>query len=301
MKLYVPIERAAQVERLLGEMESSTLDFKKFYAFGGCGIDGVGQDKIDKDRLEIARDIAQFCNSEGGTLLVGMAEDDEGTPRHTKAVETFSVRNIDGLLAFVEERISANLEPSVRVDPRVIDMANGDRLVAINVDPTEDVVAVYDKNVRTGKVTIEYLRRTSVGKEWMKPYEVEHLMSKERRAMYLRLRRLRTEVGGQRVALMPQTIGVNEFGKFEPITEGQHPVYMQEVVSPDHFTLVVFHRPNREDSQKSLVDLPYSMVDDAWITTDGEIEGQKRLALSLTHKLIRGGQPPWTFFPWRGH
>jgi hypothetical protein len=228
-----------------------------------------------------------------------MAEDDEDTPKHTKATGTFAVRNVDGLLQFVEERISANLEPAVRIDPRIIKMEGGEEVVAINVEPTEDVVAVYDKNVRTGKVTIEYLRRTTVGKEWMKPYEVEHLMGNERRAMYLRLRRLRSEIGGQRVALMPQTIGANEFGKFEPIADSQHPVYMAEVESPDHFTLVVFHRPDRA-GDKTLVDLPYSMVDDAWITTNGDVEGQARLALSLTHKLIRVGQPPWDFFPWRG-
>lgn len=127
---------------------------------------------------ELCRDIAQFANRDGGTLLVGVGEDASADGRKV-ADGLHSVENVDGFKQWAEHAIRNRLVPSTFT--HVIDtivLGGGEVVVAINVAPSIHLVALRHDDPKRG---IEYLYRTDHGKAWMNPDEVErHLMNSSR-------------------------------------------------------------------------------------------------------------------------
>jgi hypothetical protein len=89
------------------------------------------------------------------------------------------VTAVDELKAWVEQAIKNFLVPSTFThDVRVVNLARAP-ILAVNVPASRTSVALYDDQSRA----IEYVHRTSHGRDWMNPDEVErHIMNGSRAA-----------------------------------------------------------------------------------------------------------------------
>jgi predicted HTH transcriptional regulator len=158
------IESAADFTRLVQpgvRTESITLDFKR-------DLDGwrAPDQRIRREAAkELARDIAQFANTSGGCLLVGVEEAKVGGKKVANAVRPLD--DFDGSRQWVEQAITNFLVPStISVRIAAIEIG-GATIMAVNVPAHEHLVWVWDRQDHT----MESLRRTSHGKEWLNPDE----------------------------------------------------------------------------------------------------------------------------------
>ena len=149
----------------------------------GLCLDFKGQANLgaDKDKLELARDIAQLANSSGGVVLIGVQE--KLLPNGIKVADhVVNVDKADVLIQQAEQVIGNYLVPSTlsrSMEPIVL--RDGKTVVAINVQPSRHLVYVCERVKQQHR--IECLVRTSHGKEWMNPDEMErHMMNASRAA-----------------------------------------------------------------------------------------------------------------------
>lgn len=153
--------------------ESRFLDFKAMYPLRKKG---EGKESLPDQAEELCRDVAQFANRDGGTLLVGVGEKD--TTGRTVAGDVHGIADVEAFKKWAEQAIRKHLAPSTfsrSLDTVVLPEGN---VVAVNVRPSLHLVALWHKD---GKKGIEYVYRTDHGKEWMNPDEVErHLMNSSR-------------------------------------------------------------------------------------------------------------------------
>lgn len=146
----------------VGTEESECLDFKESPWGGGDG-----------ELLELTRDVAQFANHVGGTIIVGAAED--GTDRLSGYV------SIQAVAQRVVDACYAALSPRLTVDARVIERSPGIALVVVNVPAHDGVVAIKLKGVERW----EFYRRVGKGKKPFSFEEVEHMWTDGRRGRVL--------------------------------------------------------------------------------------------------------------------
>lgn len=123
VNFWKPINNAGELPPI-GSRESDILDFK-----------AQGYGNTDSDRYESARDVAQFANQLGGTIILG-AQDENGI-----------LKEYAGLLEIADQRIkirdicATRIEPSVLIDLVEID-CNGRKVLVVNVTPSLSVVGV---------------------------------------------------------------------------------------------------------------------------------------------------------------
>lgn len=153
--------------------ESLFLEFKDRYEWQG----GSKKDHA----AEVARDVAQFANSQGGVLLVGVSE--ERRPDGSAvASEIVGIDNISGFKGWVEDAIRNHLTPATFRHPiEQIRAETEVSFLAINVPPHARLIAFWPKRSRS----IEYLYRTNHGKSWMNPDEAEAHMLNQLRAVQI--------------------------------------------------------------------------------------------------------------------
>lgn len=146
--------------------ESLVLDFKAMI------------DRTQSTPQEICRDIAQFTNTWGGCLLVGVSERIDRTRRLKVADGIKPVVDLDGLRQWIEQAITNYLVPAtLRHDLTPIALQQGN-ILAVNVPASRHLVALWDhqKHSRVSAAN-------EPGKEWMNPNEAErHLMDGSRAA-----------------------------------------------------------------------------------------------------------------------
>jgi Putative DNA-binding domain len=153
--------------------ESLVLEFK-------AKIDGwnAPAGKVRKEaQKETCRDIAQFANTLGGCLLVGVNERLDPTRGVNVADAVVSIKKPEQLRQWIEQATVNHLMPSTfNHDITPISLPQGN-IIATNVPASRHFVSLWDRTDHT----IEYVRRTSHGKEWMNPDEMErHLMDGSR-------------------------------------------------------------------------------------------------------------------------
>ena len=198
---YQPIESAQDFRRLIkiGETaEGLHLDFKQEVVWQ------KGQSGKPTDPRELCRDVAQFANTEGGVLLIGVVEKSQHGRK--VATEVRPVDDPDGLTHWIEDAVTNFLVPNTFSKSIVpIELDEG-RVLAVNIPPSIHLVALWDRHQK--KTGIEYLRRTNRGKEWLNPDDVErHLMNGSRAAM-LKVKEIFASRRGQNsdVAIMPEVV-----------------------------------------------------------------------------------------------
>ncbi len=206
---------------------------------------------------ELCRDIAQFANTFGGCLLIGVTEG-EGE-RHRIAAAIKPVTHVDKLKAWIEDANKNFLVPSTLApDLRAINLDAG-TVLSVNVPASRHAVALWDR----GAGTIEYVHRTSHGKAYMNPDEVERHIMNGSRAARSALASAKKEAKDRSVVLAG--------GIWLSLGHGQElfpqPCEIELGGDPDDggFTLKIKHGGVHE------VRLPYGVIEEAWVDTHGHV------------------------------
>jgi hypothetical protein len=160
---YLPIRSSVDLQRLIigTTREDHWLDFKA--ALGG-------------DNPENARDVAQFGNAEGGTLVFGAEEAGHVLTKFTKVPDPPKV------IARIEAIVTGHLIPVPVIEPHALEVSPGSYIVAVNVPPSVVLIALHDQQRQ-----FEFVSRGHESKRWMTLIEVEARMQNQERAMRLRL------------------------------------------------------------------------------------------------------------------
>lgn len=173
--IYTPSEFKAALAP--GDIETKFRDFKQTVHDWQVPSNTPDRAKrIREAQKEVCRDIAQFANTEGGCLLIGIAEhrDKSGLKVFDKVV---GVPDPEGLKDWISTSVQNLLTPktfSHTIDP--IHLPDG-VVLAVNVHPSRHMVSLWDRQ----ESMIEFPYRTSHGKAWMNPSEAEaHMMSGSR-------------------------------------------------------------------------------------------------------------------------
>jgi hypothetical protein len=190
------IRSAVEFERSIAfntTTESLTLDFKALIHDRQASEETARRNA----QKEICRDVAQFANTLGGALLVGVAERFDSATGLKVASGVATVNDPDALRHWIEQAISNFLVPSSLSHEVVpIRMPQGN-VIAVNVPPSRALVYLWDR----ADGTIECLRRTSHGKARMNPDEVERHMMNASRAAQLALSAAVDAVGKEGVEI----------------------------------------------------------------------------------------------------
>ena len=226
--------------------ESLVLDFKE-----------TSNPRDPKWQKETCRDIAQFANTWGGCLLIGVAE---ATAPHTRLKVAGSVRavpNPEQLRGQIEQAIQNHLVPStISHDITPVDVDEG-IVLAVNVEASRPFVYVWDRE----SGTIQCVRRTSHGKAFMNPDEMERHLLNGSRAMRLTLE----EVVGMAKSRELDIAGGLRSRTGTPWPQKEPP--RLGVLGDIWFEVVV----NSSSSNKMDVWVPYAVVKAVWPTSSGGI------------------------------
>jgi hypothetical protein len=191
---YEPIRTPDDVTRRLivhGTREDHYLDLK--------GLDGNGHiyNHNHDGTRECARDVAQFANGSGGNLVLGAAEQD-----HVLR-EFQDVPDPDAVVRWIDDVLKDNLVPVPPVEPHVVRLTDGPRIIVINVPPSPRLIA------RRSRDAYEFPVRAGDSKRYMTLMEVEARMQNNERLSRLRLEQIRNL---DRVTLDAPTRGIHERG-----------------------------------------------------------------------------------------
>jgi hypothetical protein len=143
--------------------------------------------KVELDRtkddwqVEAAQDVAQFANTLGGCLLVGVAERKDAATNLKIATAFKGVDDPERTKEWVEQAITQKLVPGTLPHDIAMVTVDGRTVVAVNVPPSRRIVYVWHRT--RDDETIRCVYRTNHGKARMNPDEMErHMMNASRAA-----------------------------------------------------------------------------------------------------------------------
>ena len=148
--------------RPIGSRESDILDFK-----------GQGYGNTDSDRYEAARDVAQFANQLGGTIILGAQEENGVLKEYAGLPEIADQRTK------IRDICATRIESSLLIDLVEIDY-NGRKVLAVNVTPSLSAVGV-----RVSTQRYEFPIRRNDRKDFLTLQEVAMMGTPERRGRLL--------------------------------------------------------------------------------------------------------------------
>ncbi len=137
--------------------ESLVLDFKRSL-----------QVEKNESRKELCRDVAQFANTHGGAMVIGVNEELDPATNLKVAKSIAPVSNPDQCREWIEQAIPQYLVPSTFTHYVERVQTSDGMVVVVNIAPSRDMVYLW-----SGKKDIECLYRTSHGKAYMNPDEME--------------------------------------------------------------------------------------------------------------------------------
>lgn len=243
--------------------ESPVLEFKETVNdWNPPAGDPQRQERRKEAQRETCRDISQFANTLGGCLVIGVTERLDPISGIKVADSIAPVKDVEKLRQWVEQAIVNYLVPSTFTHDIVAIQLSEGSILAVNVPASRHLVSLWDHDNHT----IEYVRRTSHGKDWMNPDEAErHLMDGSRAAKLAiiaakeQARSDRVEIAGglwwRRTNL---STSAERWNPNRPITFGQ----MQE----SWFELNV---PTKRSPCP--VTIPYELVEAAWVGASGAV------------------------------
>jgi hypothetical protein len=254
--------------RLGSTPESLVLEFKATIN----GWNAPAREARTKAQKETCRDIAQFANTLGGCLLVGVHERPDPTSGFNIADSIAPVKEVDKLRQWIEQAIMKYLVPSTFSHDIVPLALPQGSILAVNVPASRYLISLWDRDNHT----IEYMHRTSHGKEWMNPDEMERHLMDGSRAAKLALIEAKAHMTSERVEVVG---GVwREYSSSpgrpvlwnprESITIGQMEEYWFELLVPN------------ERGMPQAITILYSLIKEAWAGASGV------LLLLLTIRII---------------
>lgn len=239
--------------------ESLVLEFKE-----AINVRAPGQAQ------ETCRDIAQLANTDGGCLLIGVQEALDPATNLRRAVGVRPVADPNQLIDWVERAISNYLVPSTFTHTLVpIDHPRG-MVVAVNVFPSQHTVFLWDREGNT----MEVLRRTSYGKTWMNPDEMERHMMNGTRATRLRMEEVIRLAANRQIELAGGYFNQPPGGV--PHEIGTGPVELGLVGD------MAFEMRISYEGYVRTVEVPYEVVRSVWLGSTGRI--QLMLSVRVLHR-----------------
>src|SRR5438093_97243 len=150
---YQAIRTASDVATRLragSSVEDHHLEFK------GLDHNGRAYRDDDRGRDECRRDVVQFTNASGGSIVYGAVEDaDHVLSRFA------SVPNPQQFVERFDQIIKARIEPTPSIEPYVLRAPSGEELVVVNVPPMLRLVGLRVNN------SYEFPMRAASSKRYM--------------------------------------------------------------------------------------------------------------------------------------
>ena len=252
--------------------ESPSLEFKAMYPWKDADVA-----TRQRNALELARDIAQFANTDGGTLLVGVSEKLLPNGR-VVADGIVPVVEAAGFVQWLEQAVRNNLTPATFSHSAATISTSDGVVVAVNVPPHSDLVALWPQAERRG---MEYLARNSHGKFWLNPEEVEARLMDQTRAVRLAAKRVFDEMGREHrpADIVPPIVfhTLEYLGSGEPLFGVERDTTARPLLSAvtDDYVAVAIYPSGYT------LHIPYALLRGVWVTAD------RRPALSLGARIIR--------------
>jgi hypothetical protein len=172
---YVPISGQSDLLRRLvigRSVEDHHLEFK--------AMDATGRpyNRNDDGKRECARDVAQFANAAGGTIVIGAGERNHVLDRFEAVPEPA------GLLLWIDSVLNEQLEPVPPVEAHVVAVESNVSVLTLNIPPTAVLVA------RRNAKSYEFPIRAGDSKRYMTLIEIEARMQNTERLAKLRLEKI---------------------------------------------------------------------------------------------------------------
>ncbi len=233
------------------------------------------QERRKEAQKEICRDMAQFANTLGGCFVIGVTERLE--PKHgVKVADSITpVKEAEQLRRWIEQAIVNYLVPSTfSHDLLAITLPEG-IVLSINVPANRHLVCLWDR----ANHSIEYVHRTSHGKDWMNPDEAERHIMDGSRAAKLALVTAKEHAKSDRVEIVGglgsrATVFTRSDQRWNPpgpITFGQIGEYWFELKVPNKNGLCP-------------VTIPYGLVEEAWVGVFGAVTLLLRVRVIMLEK-----------------
>jgi Putative DNA-binding domain len=213
-----------------------------------------------KEPKELCRDVAQFANTGGGCLVVGVEEKLDPVTRLKTASGIKPVAEPDKLTKWLEQAIRNWLVPATFSHAIVPIQTPVGIVLAVNVLPSQHTVYLWDGKSRA----IEVLHRTSHGKDWMNPDELERHIMDGSRAAKIRIEEVLKTASRKEVNLMGgyyQQPGIAETTSVairEPVQLGG--------IGDMAFELRIPFRDHIYGLQ-----VPFEVLRSAWVAVDGGV------------------------------
>lgn len=227
---------------------------------------------------ETCRDISQFANTYGGCLLIGVGERLDPVTRLKVADAFHTVTDPDSLTQWIEQAIRNYLVPATFSHDIAIVADPRGTVLAVNVPPSMHLISLWDSE----RHAIECLHRTSHGKAWMNPDELErHIMDGSRA----------TKLAFEHALQEARTTEIRVAGGYwtrvgnPPNTELQ-PWYPDAPVNVGPLGAQSFElRFGRIGGAERSLILPFGIVEQAWLGADGRVH----VILSVRVVLVNQG------------
>ncbi len=249
--------------------ESHVLEFKK-------DLDAWRNENSSERRKaqkETCRDISAFANHLGGCLLYGVTEKRVG---ELKVADAFvGLDDVDGRVQWITQAIRNYLVPSTLTVGVVTVTSDNHKILALNIPASRECVALWDSSDHT----VEYLRRTPHGKEWMNPDEaLRHTLdaSRTKKLAFLQAKERidRCNIANVQVALvggidrLVEERGVSAPYGFARVHGAT--VFLGQMGDED-FELRVAISSSSPSPGSECVLVPYGSIRHVWMTVDNKL------------------------------
>jgi hypothetical protein len=249
--------------------ESVVLDFKETLDNWNTPKQVPGWEGLRREgQKNLCRNIAQFANTFGGTLVIGVDEDKKNAPNIARAIAP--VEKPEEMRDWITQAVLNFVVPStLSLEICEIKLAEG-TVLAVNVPAHADLVAVYDRDTHA----IEYIRRHDNRKAHMNPDEAErHRMNGGRAA---RIRLIEAMQGHAEPDVDLAGVIINRLIHSGYSQIAQAPVLAISVRlvndAEDVFELVM---TIRDHHGRPTIRIPFSAIDSVWL------DGPKRVGMIL--------------------
>ncbi len=160
-----PIQRLEQF-CVDGVQEDDELEFKRCSELRP--LDRKPKSKIIE---EISKDVSAFANANGGTIIYGVCERDDGSRRAAglDSESAFKVSGGDPTPQWISDVIGGNVDPAPPVYVEDVLLDDNSYLIVVEVSPLQHGCQAKDRR---------YYRRRSTGREAIRDWEVRELLAR---------------------------------------------------------------------------------------------------------------------------
>jgi hypothetical protein len=236
--------------------ESQFLDFKHS---AGPEVRGPKVSKVDPQK-EMCRDVTQFANHLGGCLLIGIREG-ENANKVRVADGFLPIENPDVLRGWIEQALSKYCVPATfSHEINIIEHPQGP-LLAVNVPPSRLPVVLWDQSA------IEAVSRTSHGKKYLNPDDLERLRMHGSRAAKIAFDDAANKVTNDAVELVGGVL------RLETNTGRWIAAQFSSRLTIGHRGESTFELriPLKGKASTPILNIPYGLLRECWVNASGEL------------------------------